>query len=89
MIRDLNNFYTEINALDKNDRCAMYSEGIGTAICLVGIEYGVDDYALFYRIDGDMWGKNTKAKIQFTKKGRAFFISRNKRVFLDNFIKTY
>ena len=88
-MNNLNEFYKNINILGKNDRCAMYTEGIGMAICLVGIEHGVDDYALFYRIDGDVWGKNTKAKIQFTKKGRAYFISRNKRVFLDNFLKTY
>lgn len=88
-MNNLKEFYENINILGKNNRCAMYTESMGSAICLVGIEHGVDDYALFYRIDGDNWGKTTKAKIQFTKKGRAFFISRNKRVFLENFLRTY
>ena len=87
-------FFNGVNTLGKNGRCAMYSESIGSYICLTGIDYcgngSIDDYALFYRIDGDEWGKNTRSKIQYTKKdNRAFFISRGKRIFLDNFIKTY
>lgn len=85
-----NAFCKDVNTLSKNERCAMYSESIGNYICLTGIDYGIDDYALFYRIDGDEWGKNSRSKIQYTKKdNRPFFISRGKRIFLDYFIKTY
>lgn len=70
--------------------CAMYSLGIGNAIMLVGIDYAIDDYAIFYRIDGDAVSKTVRSKIHYTKKeNKPYFISRNKRIFLENFIKTY
>lgn len=87
---DIEDFGNKVNKLAQKDFCAMSSNGIGNAICIVGFEYDVDDYVRFYRIDGDEWGKTVRAKIQYTKKdGKPFFISRGKRIFLENFLKTY
>ena len=68
----------------------VYSEGFYNHIVIQEILYnysGCNDYVRFYRIDGNTVSKDCFAKLQITKKGRTFFISRGKRIFLENFIK--
>ena len=38
-MNNLKELYENINILGKKDRCAMYTESMGSAICLVGIEH--------------------------------------------------
>ena len=64
--------------------CASFSESIGNSIVVVDIEY---DMVKFYRIDGSNFSNYCWANIQYTKKGKAFFISRGKRYFFENFLK--
>lgn len=68
----------------------VYSESFYNHIVIQEILYnsdGCNHYVRFYRIDGNTVSKDCFAKLQITKKGRTFFISRGKRIFLENFLK--
>lgn len=55
-------------------------------IVIVKIEHEIDDYVIFTH-KNESPTKYYKAKIHYTVKGKTYFISRNIRHHLDNFIK--
>ena len=62
-------------------------------ICNIGgieiydIEYGIDDRVYFAWIWTDKQSKKCYAKIRFNQAGRAYFITRKYKIFLDECIR--
>ena len=63
-----------------------YAGAFGLGIEIFGIEYGIDDY-IIYRWTNSSTPKKTRAKIRYTNKGKAYFISFGKRIPLDECIR--
>ena len=72
----------------KNEKVmATYYAGGLAGIEIFSIDYGVDDYIVYrWNIDGKA-GKQTRAKIRYTNKGKAYFVSFGRRVPLDECLR--
>ena len=72
---------------NNNPVCAMYSFGY-TALEVHGIEYGIDDYIIYKYTDGETVYSYHKSKIQYTASGSAYFVWKNRRIPLNECIRT-
>ena len=63
-----------------------YAGAFDLGIEIFGIEYGIDDY-IIYRWTNSRTPKKTRAKIRYTNKGKAYFVSFGKRIPLDECIR--
>ena len=70
-----------------NPVCAVYSFGY-TELEIHGIEYGIDDYIIYKYTDGETVYSYHKSKIQYTASGKAYFVWRNRRIPLNECIRT-
>lgn len=71
----------------KNPVCAVYTMGYD-GLEIHGIEYGLDDYVIYsHRITEDKATYHT-SKIRYTASGNAYFLWKNRRIPLNECIRT-
>ena len=70
----------------KNEKviATYYAGAFGLGIEIFGIEYGIEDYIIYRWMNSS---KKTRAKIRYTNKGKAYFVSFGKRIPLDECIR--
>lgn len=57
-------------------------------IIIEGVDYGIDDYVCFRYANGNDIGRLNRSKVRYTSKGRAYFMSYGRRIYLDEVMRT-
>lgn len=74
--------------MEKNNVIAVKADSAFSGLCIHDIIYDIDDKVLFsYQYDGQEKTRKTTSKIRYTAAGRAYFMGRGSRQYLDEFIK--
>lgn len=74
--------------MEKNNVIAVKADSAFSGLCIHNIIHDIDDKVLFsYQYDGQEKTKKTTSKIRYTAGGRAYFMGRGSRQYLDEFIK--
>lgn len=71
----------------KREAIAVMTESMFNGFLIHEIEYDFDDYVIFSDYYGNKEGKVRKSKIRYDKEGNSYFISRKRKLYLDNFLK--
>lgn len=69
------------------DAIAYKAESAFSGIEVLKIEYGVDDYIFASYVVGEKKTRTRKSKIRHDGKGRAYFIFRGNKQYIDDFVK--
>lgn len=70
-----------------NPVCAVYSMGY-TGLEIHGIEYGIDDYVIYKYVISENKATYHCSKIYYTVSGKAYFVWNNRRIPLNECIRT-
>lgn len=67
---------------------AVYSESAFSGICIMDIQYGIEDYVVHAEMISGEFKNVRRSKLRTTLKGKSFFIRDGRRYHLDEFLRT-
>ncbi|BAL85115.1 hypothetical protein SELR_pSRC300420 (plasmid) [Selenomonas ruminantium subsp. lactilytica TAM6421] len=74
--------------MNNNNVIAVKADSAFTGIQIHSVIYDIDDKICFsYWIEGQDKARKATSKIRYTAAGRAYFMSRNHRQYLDEFMR--
>lgn len=80
--------YYSKNAEQQGKPIAVYSESAFSGICIMDIQYAIEDYVVHAEIISGELKNVRRSKLRTTLKGKYFFMRGGRRYHLDDFLRT-